>query len=93
MPADHDTCSRKHWQFRYRGCVPLTHQLRLQPISLDPANEATISESGKFRRYVVQDTIYEVKTYSYGSGGQQTSSRKIRNAEYLSNSGIVSAYL
>lgn len=56
-------------------------------MSLNPANEAMISESGKFRRYIVQDTMYEVRKYSYGSGGQQTSSRKIRNAEYLSNSG------
>ncbi|CAO3684313.1 unnamed protein product [Umbelopsis vinacea] len=56
------------------------------PMSLNPANEAMISESGKFRRYIVQDTMYEVRKYSYGSGGQQTSSRKIRNAEYLSNS-------
>lgn len=59
----------------------------LQPISLHSANEAQISESGKFRRYVVQDTLYEVRNYSYGSGGQQTSSRRMRNAEYLSNSG------
>ncbi|KAG2172612.1 hypothetical protein INT44_002627, partial [Umbelopsis vinacea] len=57
-----------------------------QPISLNPANEAMISESGKFRRYIVEDTMYEVRKYSYGSGGQQTSTRKIRKAEYLSNS-------
>ncbi|KAI9286759.1 P-loop containing nucleoside triphosphate hydrolase protein [Umbelopsis sp. AD052] len=56
------------------------------PISLNPANEAMISESGKFRRYIVEDTMYEVRKYSYGSGGQQTSTRKIRKAEYLSNS-------
>ncbi|KAH8548434.1 P-loop containing nucleoside triphosphate hydrolase protein [Umbelopsis sp. PMI_123] len=56
------------------------------PISLNPANEAMISESGKFRRYIVEDTLYEVRKYSYGSGGQQTSTRKLRVAEYLSNS-------
>ncbi|KAG2181344.1 hypothetical protein INT43_008927 [Umbelopsis isabellina] len=66
----------------------LCHQTKLHaiPISLHSANEAQISESGKFRRYVVQDTLYEVRNYSYGSGGQQTSSRRMRNAEYLSNS-------
>ena len=48
-----------------------------------------ISESGKFRRYIVEDTMYEVRKYSYGTGGQQTSTRRIRKAEYLSNSGTV----
>lgn len=56
---------------------------------MNPANEAMISESGKFRRYIVEDTMYEVRKYSYGTGGQQTSTRRIRKAEYLSNSGTV----
>ncbi|KAI9271589.1 P-loop containing nucleoside triphosphate hydrolase protein [Phascolomyces articulosus] len=60
-------------------------RINLVPLTLKNADERLLADSGKFRRFGIQDNLYEVKTYSYGRGGNQVQVRKCWVSDYLKN--------
>ncbi|KAF7723238.1 Structural maintenance of chromosomes protein 5 [Apophysomyces ossiformis] len=61
-------------------------KINLMPVSLNVVNEAKLADEGTFMRYIMNDSVYETKRYSYGTGGNQTTVRKIRRATLLTDS-------
>ncbi|KAI8374537.1 uncharacterized protein BYT42DRAFT_576698 [Radiomyces spectabilis] len=64
----------------------LQAKIHLIPVSLQTVDEARMSNCGLFQRYIMGDNTYIVKRYSYGSGGNQTTVRKIERATVLNDS-------
>ncbi|KAI8138054.1 hypothetical protein BJV82DRAFT_632418 [Fennellomyces sp. T-0311] len=60
-------------------------KINLVPVGLKNAQERDIADSGKFRRFAFQKNTYEVRTYSYGRGGNQVQVKKIWQSTYLTD--------
>lgn len=62
-------------------------KINLIPLALKHSREQDIVNSGKFVKFGVGDTFYNVKTALYGNRSKQTSTTIIRPAEFFSDSG------
>ncbi|CDH54512.1 p-loop containing nucleoside triphosphatehydrolase protein [Lichtheimia corymbifera JMRC:FSU:9682] len=60
--------------------------INLVPVSLRQLDENRLAQSGVFQKFAMNDSIYEVKSYSFGQGGQQTNVRAIRRSEFFTDS-------
>ncbi|KAI7875309.1 P-loop containing nucleoside triphosphate hydrolase protein [Lichtheimia hyalospora FSU 10163] len=60
--------------------------IHLVPVSLRQLNENRIAQSGVFRKFAMNDSIYEVRKYNFGQGGQQTTVRAVRRSEFFTDS-------
>ncbi|CDS10359.1 hypothetical protein LRAMOSA03035 [Lichtheimia ramosa] len=60
--------------------------INLVPVSLRQQSEERLAQSSPFRKFAMNDSIYEVKRYSFGQGGQQTTVRTIRRSELFTDS-------
>lgn len=62
------------------------------PVALKHSREQDIVNSGRFVKFGIGDTFYNVKTAKYGKMSKQTSTTMIRPAEFFSDSGKMNCH-
>ncbi|KAI9016538.1 hypothetical protein CLU79DRAFT_763165 [Phycomyces nitens] len=61
-------------------------KIHLIPVSLYQEDQQRIANCGQFKKFIIKNSFYNVKQYSYGRGGKQTAIRQFKPASVLADS-------